>query len=297
MKKNSFTKLLLTLVTSIFYLSTLAQDEKLIENETAVVNFDLRTAPTPNYGRQEISLMGCNTEVTSRDRYFLGDTNLKWGASNQIFKDVPYGWQTDEGRSYHVSKYYLASPPVMKTPYDGKQVNIGLVLPDHFSFFGDKPAQLVRLDYSVLEPVYLNFIPVEYETKEDSSCLKLGVNLIPLVIECQDFNWRSDGPTPAAKGASGIARIKNEDNQRQVFLPSYQYQDDYLNCNLTILDDIILKHDIWFKTSEGLQKSINMTQFYSNPVMKNTSILLHCKSRNVNPPGCQEKGGVMVIER
>lgn len=277
--------------------TVVAQDSKLMENEGASVNFDLRTEPTPNYGRQEISLMGCNTEVTSRNRYFFGDTNLKWGANNQIFKKVPFGLQKDGERSYYVSKYYMASPPVMKMHYNGGKVNIGLVLPDRFTLFGENPTQLVRLDYSVLEHVYLNYIQVKYDREKDSTCSKLGVNLVPLVIECDDFSWREDGPTPTAKGASGIARIKNDSMNRQVFLPSYEHKNDYLNCNLTILDDIILKHDIAFLTEEGYTKSIKMTDYYTKPNLKGKAIQLVCKARTVNPSGCKKKKKVIVIER
>ena len=291
------TKVLFVIILLVSQLVSSAQEKQLIENKYGVVNFDLRTAPTPNYKRQEISLMGCNTEVTSKTRFFEGDTNLKWGVDNQIFNKVPFGLQTEGDRSYYVSKYYMASPPVMKLPYNGRQVNIGLVLPDQFNLYGESPAQMVRLDYSVLEPVFLNFIPVAYDRKEDSTCSKLGVNLVPLVIECDDFNWRKDGPTPDAKGASGVARIKNDSANRQVFLPSYDSSANYLNCNLRILDDIILKYDIHFLTEEGESKTVNMSQYYTDSRLEGQAIQLVCRSRSVNPPGCKEKGKHIIIER
>ncbi|MFT6947719.1 MAG: hypothetical protein ACJARP_002147 [Vicingaceae bacterium] len=301
MMNNYSTKLLvLNAICLLLFASSTAQEAELIEPTGAYVNFDLKKAPNPNYGRQELSLYGCNTEVTTRSRYWNRDINLQWGVDNQIFNEVPFGEQLKDGRSYYVSKYYMASPPVMKMPYNGKKVNIGLVLPDHFTLFGDNPAQMVRLDYSVLEPVYLNYIKVNYDTITNTgkSCTQLGVNLVPLNIECKDFAWREDGPTPNARGASGVARIKNEASQNQVFLPSYQDNDKYLNCSLTILDDIMLKHDVSFLKEDGsLVKSINLTEYYSINAMKGTEIQLVCKARTVPPSGCKNNNEVIVIER
>lgn len=277
-----------------------------VKSGPAYVNFSLGKAPTANPGRQELSLYGCNTEVTTRDRYWNNQKDLQWNVSNQVMTGVPHGWQeTEEGEAYYVSKYYMASPPVFDTLNKGysdqmERAIIGLVIPDQFTFFGERPVQKVHLDYEILEPVYLNFVGIDYDYVDDEgnpSASDLGVNLVPLNIQCKDFRWLNNGDTYSimdAKGASGIARIKNEKGQRQVFLPSYKPNgEECLDCEITILDDILMKYEVFFVDGEGaekrLVKSISLTDFYQ-AYGNQRKIRLFTRLRTELPAGCKEPG-------
>jgi hypothetical protein len=121
---------------------------------------------------------------------------------------------------------------------------------------------------------------------------------VPLNVECNNFAWREGGPSPDARGASGVARLKNDSMNRQVFLPSYDSSANYLDCRIRILDDIMLKYGVSFLTKKGDSvKSIGLTQYYTNKVIKGTAIQLVCKKRTVLPAGCKKQGETIVIER
>ena len=122
------------------------------------------------------------------------------------------------------------------------------------------------------------------------SCGDLGVDLIPLNIRCKDFLWRnkpSTGSIREAKGASGIGRLKNEKGQNQVFLPSYGPNgEDCLDCTITILDDILLNHEVFFATEDGFSKTISLTDFYKKNGHE-MPIPLACRPRFELPAGCK----------
>lgn len=285
---------------SLLFLSSQCESQKdlLIESDFGYVNFNLTEAPKLNAGRQELSLYGCNTVVTTRDVVWNGANDLEWGVNNQVLSGVPFGYQNKDGREYFVSKYYMASPPVMGLMYGSESsqnqpVIIGLVIPDQFTFMGERPVQIVHLDYNILEPVYLNYVDVDYFYRVDEStmsCGDLGVDLIPLNIQCKDFAWQNKPSTEKifdAKGASGIGRLRNEEGQRQVFLPSYDADgEDCLDCTITILDDILLKHEVFFATEDGYAKTISLTDFYKK-YGNEESIKLACRPRFELPEGCR----------
>lgn len=275
----------------LFLASCRAQEPTQIISTGAYVNFNLGASPVPDPGTQEVTLFGCNTIVRKE--------KLVWDEKNQILEDVPYGFQeAEDGRIYYVSKYYMASPPVIqqtetKAQKKDSTVHIGLVLPDRFTFFGEKPVQITHLDYTILEPVYLNFVNVDYHYDDgiNPTCGELGVNLVPLNIQCDDFRWLNKNATAGirdAQGASGIARIYNKPQQHQVFLPSYRKEGDFLDCGLTILDDILLDHEVFFATEQGLVKSIDFTEFYEDSPVLNKDIKLACRVREIPPAGCLE---------
>ncbi len=287
-------------------------------SDTGYVIFNLEKKPNPNAGRHELTLFGCNTTLSTTDSTWYGKKNLKWGTDNQVLSNVPFGYSKDS--SYYVSKYYMASPPVWhvkQAPHNGKDslINIGLVIPDHFTFFGNKPAQIVHLNYNLLQPVYLNYASVDFNncdtiksngdstnfkcnTKKHPTCAQLGFDSLPLPIniQCDDFKWRKDSfpPVNNAQGASGIGVLTPEENH--VFLPSYAVGKDYLNCNITLLDDIILNTEVFFVTKKGLTKTISLTDFYKEHAVKVSKektmvfkkIELFCKQRDEKdiPTGC-----------
>ncbi|MBL4709136.1 MAG: hypothetical protein JKY48_11935 [Flavobacteriales bacterium] len=281
--KLSSKQIIFNLIIILLCLNTKAQTVG--AESSGYVNFNLKNAPVTNYGSQKISLYGCNTESS---------TTLTWGVDNQVFPEVPYGPRKKGKKNYYISKYYMASPPVMKEPYDGTPVNIGLVLPDHFTFFGEEPVQVVHLDYTILQPVYLNYVKGNYQYNDSvhRTCDEMGVNLVPMNIECQDFAWRKKKSTPTiigAKGASGVARMLNDSKNNKVFLPSYDSSANFLDCNISILDDILLEHEVFFVKGDSLVKSIKLTDYYTNDSMKGTDIQLACRVRKEIPPGCKKK--------
>ena len=93
-----------------------------------------------------------------------------------------------------------------------------------------------------------------------------------------------------AKGASGIGRLRNEAGQNQVFLPSYDAEgEECLDCTITILDDILLNHEVFFVTDDGWYKTISLTDFYKK-YGQGKSIGLACKPRFELPEGCKPWG-------
>lgn len=287
----------ITLYSSVTKAQEIIVEEIETDNRSGYVNFNVGKNPQGFDDRQEVSLYGCNTEATTRIPIFNGQKNLEWDAKNQVLPGVPYGYREEGGKRYFVSKYYMPSPPVFKKngKNDSTTVNIGLVIPDRFTFFGEKPVQIVNLDYEILEPVYLNFVDVSYDYKIDNatqSCAEMKVDLIPLNIQCKDFRWINKYSTPAiidAKGASGIAQLRNDTLRNRVFLPSYKVEDEFLDCQITILDDIMLHHEVFFVNESGdLVKTINLTDFYKRNFGLKTKLNIACGVRYDLPAGCRE---------
>lgn len=280
---------MLGLLVSVFCNSLTAQ-----EFQTATsgfVSFNLGTSPVQPAQTQELSLFGCNTQISTRGlQNSDGSPMLTWNKDHQVMK-IPYGKASQNSKPYFVSKYYMASPPVMeilKNPTD-TIANIGLVIPDRFTFFGEVPVQKVYLDYEILNKVYLNFIDLSYDIPNDSgkTCRSLGVDLIPLNIQCMDFPWDTVHSIFGGKGASGIGRLRIDSSQK-VFLLSKAKDKDFLNCSITILDDILLNHEVFIKHSDGTEsKSLNLTEFYTESDKKGV-IPLVCYSRTELPEGCKE---------
>ena len=296
-------QLLLLFAIGVFFASTgKAQTTKNV-SQTGYVNFNLGKSPVSPSSPQEMSLYGCNTHIQIKttdsvlvevggDSTWYNKSSLVWGKDNQVLSGIPYGSQGSGSGSYYVSKYYMASPPVMQTKVSKKNkkdtiANIGLVIPDRFTFFGETPVQIVHLNYTILEPVYLNYVGINYDYvhKKQKTCSELGVDLVPLNIQCSDFKWQDKNGITGAEGASGIARIWNVDQQRQVFLPSYASDStDFLDCELTIMDDIIKDYEVFFAVSkDSISKSISLTKVHSEA----EEIKLYCRKRtNGLPPGC-----------
>ena len=268
-----------------------AQRDTLQQYPGAYVNFNVRPSPISNPTPHEVSLYGCNTEITTTAT--IGD--LQWNQDNQVLPGVPYGPQKDGGKNYFVSKYYMASTPVFNAPPSDTDVPviIGLVIPDQFTFSGNRPVQIVNLNYSILEEVYLSYSNVDYyySDGQEPSCADLGVDLIPLNLSCDDFGWSNTELLPGAQGASGIAFIRNDTvkHLNRIFLPSNELGKEYLNCEVSILDDIMLHHEIFFETEEGRTKSLDLTAFYTTHP-KTEQIKLYCKARAIEdiPAGCQD---------
>ena len=112
-------------------------------------------------------------------------------------------------------------------------------------------------------------------------------DLVPFNIQCKDFKWIDKNDIMDAKGASGIGRIRNEDGQRQFFVPSYLPDSLCLDCEMTILDDILKDHEVYFAFGDSLSKKMNLTDFHENTPKKKVD--LFCLTReNGLPPGCKK---------
>ncbi len=263
--------------------------------QSGYVSFNLGESPIKNpkqkksEGKQEVSLYGCNTILnpTTRDKN-LNIQMFNWNEKNQVLTDVPYGPQTSEdGKKYYVSKYYMASPPV-PIPKGDEKTNIGLVIPDYFTFNGDKPVQIVHLDYTILEPVELKYVEANFNYKSIEgiqSCAEHEVNFVPINIQCKNFPWinkKSTSILKNAKGASGIGRLRNESKQNRIFIP-IQDRDVPLQCEVTILDDILLDYEVSFVEGGQEVKTISLTKYYE----EKRDMELMCRPRWELPSGCQ----------
>lgn len=244
------------------------------EQEAGIVNFNVNTPPINHPGQQNVQLFGCNNTVVT--------ANLNWAEDNQLLT-VPYGSQkTESGTTYHLSKYYLASPPVpLKVP-ENQTTNIGLLTPDRFVFQGERPAQIVNFDYSILTPTYLRHVPVNfgYQLEGEFSCAEIGVDAVPINTDCPNFPWKN-----GALGASGIGYIQNQAQQNQVFIPTLEPDGKApLQCSVSALNDIMLNVRVLFDTGEGLRETLDLTKHY----LDKRTIQLVCMPRFEEelPPGC-----------
>lgn len=260
---------------------------------TGYVNFNLGPYPAAGVSpkTQTVSLYGCNTVYTTDTGTWNGIHSLSWDTDNQVLSKVPYGYRMGKNYPYYISKYYMASPPVFhSTDYDkDTTVTIGLVLPDHFTFFGDLPVEVVHLDYNILQSVYLNFVSANFDYNDSlntQSCAAQGVNFIPINIECTDFPWDTQNITTYGKGASGIGSFQDSATLNRVFLPSIAKDSNYLNCSVTLLDDIMPDYEVFFSTTEGLIKQIDLTTFYKTHQIPEDQLNLVCIPRTEPPSGC-----------
>jgi len=279
----------------LFFFSSIvvAQNTKLTEEATGYVNFSLGKTTLPHAKTQNLSLFGCNTNITMDSKYWNGPDGFQWEKANQVLSDIPFGYKKDTvtGGLYYVSKYYIASPPVFKeggqndptTLYD-----IGIVTPDQFTLEGKKPVQMVYMDYNVLEPMYIKYIDIEF----DSSFDKLGVDFVPFQVECSDFPWRDISGINGAQGASGIGSFtKDSTNIGRLFLPYYYNTDSegkkptvivpkYLDCEVTLLNDILFHYEVFFMVNGKQYTTINLKDH------QNEKISFHAVYREELPSGC-----------
>lgn len=294
-----FRTLLLVVLLFVIVPRINAQNQEKVAR-TAFINFNVDSNSFDSTARQAVTLFGCNRIIS------VGGTNgYAWNTPNQVLPGIPFGWQTDtvngKVKKYYVSKYYIASPPVLGGKTDNPQTlyDIGLVTPDEFVLKGEKPAQLVYLDYSVLEPMYIRYFNVKF----DDSFKGRSQDIIPFKVECADFPWTDKKKLVGAKGASGIGSLDKKSTMPQrLFLPYYfknaadsvAADTAFLDCQVTILNDILLNNQVYFKVSgkhqHGCKKyvsSINLRD-YKN---ENVTITLHCKKRKHRLPcGCDEPG-------
>lgn len=266
------------------------------------VNFNLGTSSIEDNSTQTLSLFGCNTVLADTSKLWHGPTTgFVWDSTNQVLSDVPYGQKLDPitGKYYYVSKYYIASPPVFqKNAAGGIDSNtiydIGIITPDQFTFNGDKPVQRVFLNYNILEPTQIEYIPVVFDTSFEKVAkrlqYKINVDYVPFKVECADFRWKDTVGIVGASGASGIGSFhRNASDTARLFLPylklsKKQTTKEYLDCKVTILNDILLHYEVFFVVKGQSTQSIDLREH----VLKhpNEPITFHCEYREELPCGC-----------
>lgn len=259
------------------------------DQATGLVSFNTGRSPVEDAAVQSVSLFGChNTQV---------DADLFWDTEGQVVGHIPYGWHESGDKPYFVGKYYVASPPVFRhvrethgaDPHREPKENpfVGLVIPDRFSFEGERPAQVVNLDYRILEPTYLHSVGANFDFPGHAgTCRELGVEAVPINTDCPDFPWRN-----GALGASGIGQLTADGGN--AFVPSRKKDEDFLQCNVTLLDDVVLHAEVFFVTEEdGVErptKSLDLTALLE----ANETLKLLCTPRPLDdiPSGCLPQEG------
>lgn len=260
----------------------------------AYINFNMGNSTLKYKKHQKATLFGCNTTVFIDSTYLNDSTDLSWGKANQVASGIPCGRMVDKRtkKEYYVSKYYIASPPVFipgpdSLPEKNTLYDIGLVIPDEFDFVGDKPVQLVFMEYTILKPMYIEYFPVEFDTS-----FKNRIDtIIPFKVECKDFPWLDTLSISGAKGASGIGYLSYSPKHKEsLFLPYYyenkQATDSlktYLDCEVSILNDILLNYEVFFKIDGKIHTTINLRDLRNGK----KKIQLTRKSRKDVPCGCK----------
>jgi hypothetical protein len=251
-------------------------------------NFGTTTFPPNKY--QKVSIFGCNTILTD-SVLTQNPHNSKGRNPNQVLSGVPCGWQIDQGtkESYYVSKYYIASPPIVKKLMGDTLYDLGIVTPDEFDLIGDKPVQLVYMDYNVLKPLYIEYLPIEF----DASFKNFDTATVPFQVECKGFPWLDTNGLQGAKGASGIGYLKNNVmHTGRLFLPYYYKEGKstndsvkvYLDCQVTILNDILFHQEVFFKIDDTLFSSINLKDYKD----RRQKLKFSRKYKKELPCGCKE---------
>ena len=260
----------------------------------AYVNFSLGKNTLASKKPHTITLFGCNTNIIVNSENWNGPNTFQWETPNQVLSGIPYGDQVDSknGKPYYVSKYYIASPPVIKFDKTGKinsntLYDIGLVTPDEFSYNGKAPVQMVYLDYNILKPMHVDYVDIKFDTSFD----RLNVDYVPFRVECNDLPWINTKRIKNAKGGSGIGSLKKGNpHAEQLFLPYYfldksNMERKYLNTKVTLLNDVLLNYKIKFIIGKDSLESINLKDFYFNP-NKTDSLRVIAIKRTDIPSGC-----------
>lgn len=269
-------------------------DKKDYPKIPAYVSFNLGKNTLNNTKPTTITLFGCNTNVVAPSENWNGPTTFLWETPDQVLSGIPYGDQVDSKtkKPYYVSKYYIASPPILKFDKTGQMnsntlYDIGIVTPEEFSFDGKNPVQKAYLDYSILKPMHIDYINIKFDKSFDS----LHVGYVPFRVECNDLPWIETDRVKGGSGASGIGSLKKDTpHANQLFLPYYfedKAEDDrkYLDTKVTLLNDILLNYKIKFVVGKDSLEIINLKDFYFKPNRPDSLKIVAIK-RNDVPNGC-----------
>ncbi|MBQ4804756.1 hypothetical protein J8L88_17975 [Aquimarina sp. MMG015] len=303
----------LYMILILLFSSRIIAQNTLPSKTTAYVNFNVGASeiiPQEKYKQQGVTLLGCNTIISNEDIEYWSDapSGLEWNKKDQVFKNLPYGYQIDKKTNapYYVSKYYIASPPVFHRDENGKptkntEYDIGIVTPDQFVFEGEKPVQQVYLDYNILKLVKIVYIPVVFDASFDL----WNVDVVPFTVTCKDFPWLDKKLYEDARNASGIGSLNRQISElTNLFLPYYEdnfitnQEKHFLDFEVTILNDILFHHEIYFKVDGEKRYSINLKEFYNKHKKdKKMYITLYCDYRDELPCGCKEPNLSKLVKK
>jgi hypothetical protein len=288
------TNQLLVLIFSLCVLQACNQKKEELQpdypKKPGYVSFTLGGTTLPNNDAHTITLFGCNTALIKDSANWHGPKTFQWRKSNQVLSGVPFGVQTDtaNNQDFYINKYYVASPPVFgKIKEDGKDstlYDIGLVVPDQFIFDGESPVQNIFLDYNILEPSFIHYIPIDFDASIDS----LGVGYIPFKVECSNYPWIDTDRIKDGKGASGIGSLKQHTHSTQLFLPYLEEDgvETILNCDVTLLNDIMLYHEIKFIIDGTPQSQVDLKNYHKKYGKKPILIKAFRRPKDSIPSGC-----------
>ncbi|WP_395375946.1 hypothetical protein [Marinicella sp. W31] len=258
--------------------------------KTARVTFTGTAPEKYETNKQPLEMYACNNTSIVH--------NIAWGEKNP--KTIPYGRQVKDGKEYFISKYYIASPPLPNKFVSKEPLILGVLSKDHFTL--DRADQNVDIfmDYQLLKPIHLAFLPVVYTRNESEAeyCLEKNIHKIPINIRCPEFNYTQYGKEKTGKSiglGKGIGQLKMKSQagelvaEGDLFIPIDKDTKKALeNCTVEIVNDIILDHQIYFGSAQNHHQKINLTQAYKAYKLNEEHVTLYCKARPENEPasGC-----------
>lgn len=275
----------LGLITAVVMLTSCAQKAR--------VNF---TGGAPNQyvdNKQPLSMYACNNTSIKH--------HIEWGKNNPT--NIPFGRQVKDGQRFFISKYYIASPPLPNKFVAKEPLILGVLSEDHFTLHENKQRVEVYMDYELLEPIQLAFIPVDYnrQAQDAPSCIAQNIDKIPINIRCPEFKYTRQGEQATGqshglgKGIGQLARVMNKTTgqlttEGKLFIPLDLTTKEALNnCTVEIVNDIILEHQVFFGTPDDHWQKIDLTQAYEVHQLTKEPVSLYCRARPANEPaaGCQ----------
>ncbi len=260
--------------------------------QKASINFTGKAPVKYQHNQQPLTMYACNNTSIAH--------SIKWGEDNP--KRVPYGRQMKDGQAFFISKYYIASPPLPNKFVAQTPLILGVLSEDHFTLQSKNQQVDIYMDYQLLEPIQLAFLPVDYasESNDTPSCLAQDINQIPINIRCPDFKYTAQGEQTTGqshglgKGIGQLARVKNKEGELttggQLFIPVDIDTGDALhNCTVEIVNDIILDHQVYFGSAESFQQKIDLSQAYEIYQRTGEQLALYCRTRPDDQPaaGCR----------
>lgn len=257
-------------------------------NNSATLVFTGSAPPAYQSLPQSVQLLACNNKQVN--------TDMAW--NQETLQSVPYGWQNDGKRAFFISKYYVASPPLPKSFATGVPLTLGVLSQDHFSLQEAGEVVPIFLDYTLLSPIKLAHVKVEYGNRYDgvAACSDYGINTIPINIRCPSFKYRGTNELGLGKGIAQLTRELKQGvltEHGHLFIPLRIESDPtpdtpLAGCTVEILNDIILEHQVYFGTAANHISKIDLTSAYRRYITDKTPVTLYCRPRPENQPaaGC-----------
>ncbi len=236
---------------------------------------------------QPVTIYACNDTTVHH--------KISWNGKNRV--SVPYGQRIEDGKRFFISKYYVASPPLPNSFAADEPLILGVLSEDHFVMAKPEQNVDVFMNYTLLKPIELGFLSVDYAGVDNdndlANCVDQGVNFVPINIRCPSFEYTDGKAAGLGKGIAQLAR-KSDDggltDKGQLFIPlNLDTKLPLEGCTVEILNDIILDHQVYFGTSQEHAQTLDLTYAYKAFLNGQEPVRLYCKTRPENEPaeGCQ----------